>query len=86
MIDQHSRRQLRSQPRTIIIVYDQPQVNVVRRYTRTLVHRVDPDEYQQRFDRVLLDTATLLEFIKRLNIQECMVNLILFLLFLNDFF
>lgn len=74
MVDRYPIRQSISKPRTIIIVYDPPKVTVVHRYTRTLVHRVDPDEYRQRFDRVLLDTATLLELTKRLNIQECMVN------------
>ena len=68
MVDKYSK------PRTIIIVYDQPKVTVVRHYTRTFVHRVDPDEYRQRFNQVLLDTATLLELIKRLNIPEWMIN------------
>jgi hypothetical protein len=60
--------------KTVIIVYDQPKVVVVRRYTRTVIRRVDPDEYRQRFDHVLLDTPTLMELIRRLNIQESMVN------------
>ncbi len=77
MVDRNQIRQYTtSKPKTVIIVYDQPKVVVVRRYTRTVVRRVNPDEYRQRFDHVLLDTATLLELTKRLNIQESMVNLI----------
>ena len=67
-------RQPTYRPRTVIVVYEQPQVRVVRHYTRTLVRRVDPVEYSKRFDHVLLDTATLLELTRRLNIEEYMVN------------
>lgn len=57
------------------VVYDRPKVVVVRRYTRTIVRDVNPDEYQTRFNKVLLDTSTLLELARRLNIQEYMVNI-----------
>ena len=75
MVDRNQIRQYTTpKPKTVIIVYDQPKVVVVRRYTRTVVRRVDPNEYLQKFDHVLLDTATLLELTRRLNIQENMVN------------
>lgn len=74
MNDRYRIHQQTIKPKTVIIVYDQPKVNVVRHYTRTLVRRVDPDEYSRRFDHVLLDTATLLELTRRLNIQDHMVN------------
>ena len=74
MVDKTQIRQYTLKPKTVIIVYDQPKVTVVRRYTRTVIRRVNPDEYRQKFDHVLLDTATLLEIAKRLNIQESMVN------------
>jgi len=74
MINKNDTRQYTPKPQTVIIVYDQPQVFVVRRYTRTIVRHVNPDEYRLRFDHVLLDTATLLELTRRLNIQESMVK------------
>ena len=75
MVDETSVRQYSSaKPRTVIIVYDQPRVLVVRRYTRTVVRRVNPDEYREKFHQVLLDTATLLELTRRLNIEESMVR------------
>jgi len=74
MINSNDTRQYTPKPQTVIIVYDQPKVFVVRRYTRTIIPRVNPDEYRRRFDHVLLDTATLLELTRRLNIQESMVK------------
>jgi len=62
-------------PQTVIIVYEQPKVIVVRQYTRTIIPRVNPDEYCKQYDRVLLDTSTLLELTRRLNIQDNMVNI-----------
>jgi hypothetical protein len=58
----------------IIIVYEQPKVIVVRRYTKTIIPEVDPAEYRKKFDGVLLDTSTLLELTRRLNIQENLVK------------
>jgi hypothetical protein len=69
-------------PQTVIIIYDQPKVVIVRRYTRTIIPRVNPDEYRKQFDRVLLDTAALLELTRRLNIQDNMVNIIHFFSFI----
>ncbi|CAF0857763.1 unnamed protein product [Rotaria sordida] len=60
--------------KTVIIQYDPPKVVVVRRYTRTVIHSVDPDQYNKQFDSVLLDTETLLEWTRRLNIQENMIT------------
>ena len=68
-------------PQTVIIVYDQPKVVVVRRFTRTIIPRVNPDEYCRQFDRVLLDTAALLRLTRSLNIQDNMVNIIYFFSF-----
>jgi hypothetical protein len=76
MVDQNDIRQYTSKPQTIIIIYDQPKVNVVRHYTRTIIRSVNPDEYRKKYDNVLLDTATLLELIRRLNIQESMVEIL----------
>ena len=67
---------------TLIIVYEQPKVVVVRHYTRTLIPQVNPDEYRRKFDRVLLDTTTLLDLTRRLNIEENMVNKKLFLIYI----
>lgn len=75
MIGKNNIRQNTPRPQTIIIVYEQPQVNVVRHYSRTVVRRVNPDEYQRRYNHVLLDTSALLELTRRLNIQESMVNI-----------
>jgi hypothetical protein len=58
---------------TVIIVYDQPKVFVVRRYIKTIIPQVDPIEYEKQYDRVLLDTSTLLALTRRLNIQENLV-------------
>jgi hypothetical protein len=74
MMGRNHIHQYTSKPQTVIIVYDQPKVVIVRRYTRHIIHHVNPDEYRQRFDHVLLDTAALLELARRLNIQESMVN------------
>jgi hypothetical protein len=59
--------------KTVIIVYDQPRVVVVRHYTKTIILQVDPNEYEKQFDRVLLDTSTLLALTRRLNIDENLV-------------
>jgi len=76
MVDRNDNRQYTTKPQTIIIVYDQPKVFVVRHYTRTIIRHVNPDDYRSRYDHVLLDTAALLELTRRLNIQESMVNII----------
>jgi hypothetical protein len=60
-------------PKTVIIVYDQPKVVIVRRYTKTIVSHVNPVEYQRQYNHVLLDTSTLLALTRRLNIQEHLV-------------
>ncbi len=60
--------------RKIIIVYEQPKVIVVRHYTKTIIPEVNPAEYRKKFDGVLLDTSTLLELTRRLNIQENLVK------------
>ena len=60
-------------PQTVIIVYDQPKVVVVRHYTRTIIPHVNPEEYSKKFNNVLLDTSTLLALTRRLNIQENLV-------------
>ncbi|CAF0725269.1 unnamed protein product [Adineta ricciae] len=57
-------------PPTVIIVYDQPKVVVERHYTKTFVPHVNPVEYEHRFSNVLLDTSTLLDLVRRLNIRE----------------
>jgi hypothetical protein len=70
-------------PRNVIIVYEQPKVIVVRHYTKTIIPEVNPAEYRKQFDRILLDTSTLLALARRLNIQENLVrNIILFSHFL----
>ncbi|CAF1551325.1 unnamed protein product [Rotaria sp. Silwood1] len=61
-------------PKTTIIVYDQPKVVVVRRYTRTIIPSVDPDQYKRQFNQVLLDTPTLIEWTRRLNIEENIIT------------
>ena len=58
------------QPRTLVIAYEQPKVVVVRNVTRTIVPHVNPNDYQRRFDSVLLDTPTLLAITRRLNIRD----------------
>ncbi len=68
----HGRTSVAS-PKTVIIVYDQPKVFVVRHYTKTIIPQVDPKEYEKQFDRVLLDTSTLLALTRRLNIHENLV-------------
>lgn len=60
-------------PKTIIVVYEQPKVTIVRKYTRNFIRHVNPDEYRQRYEHVLLDTSTLLEITQRLNIQQSMI-------------
>lgn len=60
-------------PNTVIIVYDEPNVFVVRRYTKTFVREVNPSEYEKKYNGVLLDTSTLLALTRRLNIQENLV-------------
>lgn len=60
-------------PRTVIVVYDQPEVVIVRRYTKTIIPYVNPEEYTRKFNDVLLDTQTLLALTRRLNIQENLV-------------
>lgn len=71
---EHASRNLRK-PKTVIIVYDPPKVVVVRHFTKTIISSVDPDEYRKKFDRVLLDTSTLLAWARRLNIQENLVKM-----------
>ena len=65
-----SERSLVVAPRTVIIVYEQPKVHVVRHYTKTLIPQVNPIEYEKKYGRVLLDTSTLLALTRRLNIQD----------------
>jgi len=60
-------------PKTVIIVYDQPKVVVVRHYTKTFIPEVNPTEYEKQYNGVLLDTSTLLALTRRLNIQENLV-------------
>ena len=62
------------QPQTMIVVYEQPKVVIERRYSTRIVPCVDPGQYQQRYDSVLLDTSALLELTRRLNIDQKMVN------------
>lgn len=61
-------------PKNIVIIYEQPTVVVQRHYTKTLVPEVNPDDYEKKFGRVLLDTSTLLALIRRLNIEEDQVG------------
>ncbi|CAF4174902.1 unnamed protein product [Rotaria sp. Silwood2] len=61
--------------KTTVIVYDQPKVVIVRRYTRTIVPSVDPDQYKKQYDDVLLDAPTLMKWIRCLKIEENMINL-----------
>lgn len=81
---QHGRAQLQRheralaappKPQTIIVVYEQPQVTVVRHYTKTFVPHVNPVDYEKKFNHVLLDTSTLLDLVRRLNIQEDLVRM-----------
>lgn len=60
--------------KTVMILYDQPQVFIVRRYTKSIVRHVNPEEYQRKYDQTLLDTSTLLELTRRLNIDENAVS------------
>jgi hypothetical protein len=71
-IPQHY-RQTTPKPNTVIVVYEQPKVYVVRRYTKTIVPHMNPDEYEKQFNRVLLDTSALLALTRRLNIQDNLV-------------
>lgn len=61
-------------PKNVVIIYDQPKVIVQRHYTKTFIPEVNPDDYEKRFGRVLLDTSTLLALIRRLNIEENQVG------------
>ena len=61
-------------PKNIVIIYEQPTVVIQRHYTKTLVPEVNPDDYEKKFGRVLLDTSTLLALIRRLNIEEDQVG------------
>ncbi len=70
---QRYRRTSRVPPKTVIVVYDQPKVYVVRYYTKTIIPEVNPREYEQQFDGFLFDTSTLLALARRLNIQENLV-------------
>ena len=63
-----------SQPRTVVIAYEQPKVVVVRHYTKTIVPHVNPEDYQRRYGHVLLDTSSLLAMTRRLNIRESEVR------------
>jgi len=72
-VAQRYRRTPPASLKTVIVVYDQPQVVVVRHYTKTIIPQVDPKEYEKQFDRVLLDTSTLLALTRRLNIHENLV-------------
>jgi hypothetical protein len=81
-----SQRSNRTQsPRNVIIVYEQPKVIVVRHYTKTIVPEVNPAEYRKQYDRVLLDTSTLLALTRRLNIQENLVRINIHSLFSFSF-
>jgi hypothetical protein len=62
------------QQRTVMIVYDQPKVVVVRRYSRAIIPQVNPDDYRRKFDGVLLDTSALLAMTRRLNIRDSEVR------------
>ncbi|CAF3324151.1 unnamed protein product [Rotaria sp. Silwood2] len=72
---QDSTSKLLRKPKTTVIVYDQPKVVIVRRYTRTIVPSVDPDQYKKQYDDVLLDAPTLMKWIRCLKIEENMINL-----------
>lgn len=61
--------------RTIIIVYEQPKVNVVRHYSKTVVPEVNPRNYERQYEHVLLDTPALLALTRRLNIRDSFVRL-----------
>ena len=61
-------------PKNIVIVYEQPTVVVQRHYTKTFIPEVNPDDYEKKFGRVLLDTSALLALIRRLNIEEDQVK------------
>ena len=65
-----------STPKPVFVVYDQPKVVVVRRFSKAIIPHVNPEEYQHRFSQVLLDTSALLALTRRLNIQDSQVGLI----------
>jgi len=72
-VPQRYRHKPTAPSQTFIIVYDQPKVVVVRHYIKTIIPEVNPTEYEKQYDRVLLDTSTLLALTRRLNIQESLV-------------
>ena len=47
---------------------------IERRYSTRIVPGVDPGQYQQRYESVLLETGALLDLTRRLNIDQKMVN------------
>ena len=59
----------------MFVVYEQPKVVVVRRFSKAIIPHVNPEEYQNRFSQVLLDTSALLALTRRLNIQDSQVKL-----------
>lgn len=63
-----------SKLKTVMIIYDEPKIVVVRQYTRSFIPRVDPKAYNEKYENTLLDTATLLAITQRLNIDENAVS------------
>ena len=72
--DKRKRPTTGTSPKNIVIIYEQPKVFVQRHYTKTFIPEVNPDDYEKKFGRVLLDTSTLLALIRRLNIEEDQVG------------
>ena len=65
----------RTPTRTIIVVYEQPKVNVVRHYSKALIPQVNPRDYERQYGEVLLDTSALLNKTRRLNIRDSFVRM-----------
>jgi len=67
----------RAQPprrRRLKIIYELPKVVVVQHYTRIIIPSVNPDAYRRQYHKVLLDTNALIDWCRRLNIPENLVN------------
>ncbi|CAF3901967.1 unnamed protein product, partial [Adineta steineri] len=57
-----------SQPQSLIIIYDPPEIMVVRDFSRILIPCVDPVEYYNEYCEDLLETDALLNYCLRLGI------------------
>lgn len=75
MNDKHSSRPMQYDfSRQTISFYEKPKVFIVQHFTKSIVRQVDPDEYANKYQTVLLDPETLIKIARRLNINEQMVR------------